>query len=58
MLNEHGSLRPGLLILDELAQLSLGLGTAFRSEKIPRQSEFRGRANSEARNVSEFCEKN
>jgi hypothetical protein len=56
-------------------RFSLGLGTEFRSEKIPRNrlgmisviprkkvlvprdSEFRGRANSEARNGTESCEK-
>jgi hypothetical protein len=56
--------------------LWVGLGTEFRSEKIPRNrlgtvsviprnkvliprhSDFRGRDNSEARNGTEFCEKN
>jgi hypothetical protein len=58
-----------------LRVLSLGVGTEFRSEKIPRNglgmvsviprkkvliprhSEFRGRADSEARNGPEFHEK-
>ena len=57
------------------AHVEVGLGTEFRSEKIPRNrlgtvsviprkkvliprySEFRGRANSEARNGAEFREK-
>jgi hypothetical protein len=59
-----------------VCESGLGLGTEFRSEKIPRNrlgmvsviprkkaiiprhSEFRGRANSEARNGMEFRGKN
>jgi hypothetical protein len=61
--------------MGNVAESQLGLGTEFRSEKIPRNrlgtisviprkkalitshSEFRGRANSEARNGTEFLGK-
>jgi hypothetical protein len=62
-------------VLNSVFPVLLGLGTVFRSEKIPRNrlgtvsviprkkvliprhSEFRGRADSEARNGTEFREK-
>jgi hypothetical protein len=67
-----GNAPPNLPVLALLAQYQVGLGTEFRSEKIPRNrlgmisviprkkafiprhSEFRGRANSEARNGTEW----